>query len=145
MRRRAITALLLFTLSGWAQTFALSDLHDARPVSTAKAPASTKPQGASHAHSHSCCPGLHGSYLLPMVVPSLPASLPCGDRHSCCVSRDSNNPPTVTANSSVERPDSRIASFDGIETGANHGFALARVCGAATLQSYSKLSTVLRI
>jgi hypothetical protein len=51
---------------------------------------------------------------------------------------------TLTATSRVERPDSQIASFEAVETGAGQGFALARVRSAATLQSYSKLSTILR-
>lgn len=139
-----MTALLLFTLSGWAQVFALSALHDPRPAATGRTPASTKPQGDSHAQSHSCLRPLHGSYLLPMLVPALPASLPC-DQHPCCVGRDSDNPPSLPASAGVERPGSRIACFDGIETGADHEFALARVCDAATPESYSKLSTVLRI
>lgn|ERR1022692_358607 len=134
MRKRVVTALLFFTVSGWAQTFAWSDLHDARPTAATKA-----------THSHSCCPKVHGSSLLPAVLRALPASLPCGDRHSCCFSRDSNNPPTLTATTRIERPDSRIAAFDGIDPGASHEFALARMYGAATLQNSSTLSTVLRI
>ena len=133
MRTRVIAALLMFTLSGWTQAFALSGLHGARPVAPAKA-----------AHSHSCCPSLHGSHLHPMVAPAVPASLPCGDQHSCCFGRDSSHPVTLTATARVERPDSRIASFEAIETGADHSFALARLLGAATPQSYSKLSTILR-
>jgi len=139
MRTRVIIGLLLFTLSGWAQGFALYNSQGARRAASADP---TKLNG--NAHAHSCCPSLHRSYVVPMVVPSLPASLPCGDRHSCCFSRDSNNPPALTAAPGIERPDSRIASFDGIETGANHRFALAQAC-AATSQSSSQLSTVLRI
>ena len=133
MRTRVIAALLMFTLSGWTQALALSGVHGARPVAPAKA-----------THSHSCCPSLHGSHLHPMVAPAAPASLPCGDQHSCCFGRDSNNSVTLTATSRVERPDSQIASFEAVETGAGQGFALARVRSAATLQSYSKLSTILR-
>lgn len=140
MRTRAVIALLFFTLSGWAQAFAWLDLHGVQSPPTANAMAS-----GSHAHSHSCCPKLHGSSLLPTVLPALPASLPCGDRHSCCFSRDSNNPPTLTATPRVERPGSRIAAFDGIDTRASHGFALARTYGAANLQASSTHSTVLRI
>lgn len=132
MRRRVIIALLVFALSGWTQAFALSDSHGARPVAPAKA-----------THSHSCCPKLHGSYLHPMVVPALPASLPCGEQHSCCFGRDSNNPVTLTATPRVEG-ESRIASFAGNETGAERGFALARVRSSDAPHSYSKLSTILR-
>jgi hypothetical protein len=139
MRTRVISALLLlFTLSGWMQTFAQSQLRHA-------AAAAAKPQGNSHSQSHSCCPGVHDSSLLPTVFPLQPASLPCGNSHRCCASRESNNPPSLTATSGVGRPDSRIASFDEIETRANRGFALTRLCDAAALQSYSEISAVLRI
>lgn len=133
MRTRVITALLLFSISGWTQAFALSELHRAHSLAPAKA-----------SHSHPCCPTLHGSHIDPMVAPALPASLPCGDQHSCCFGRDSSHPVTLTATSRVERPDWRIASFEVVETGARRGYALARVRSADTPQSYSKLSTILR-
>ena len=138
MRTRVICALLLFTLSGWVQAFAQSHLRHA---------ATAKPQGAPHSHSqsHSCCPGVRDSSLLPAILPLQPASLPCGNSHPCCASRESNNPPSLTATSRVGRPDSRIAFFDAIKTMANRGFAVTRLCDAAALQSYSQLSAVLRI
>ena len=134
MRTRVIIALLMFTLSGWTQAFALSDLHGARPTAPAKV-----------AHSHSCCPSLHGSHFHPMVAPALPASLPCGDQHSCCFGRDSSHPVTLTATSRVERPESRIATFEAVEMGAVRGFALTSVRRTAMPQSYPELSTILRI
>jgi len=133
MRTRIVTALLLFTLSGWTQAFASDE------TST-----TTKPQAITRARAHDCCPSLH-RFFLPLVVPSVPAGLPCGDSHPCCASREPNNPPTLTATSRVGRPDSRIAAFDEIETVAGRCFALAGVCSDATTRSYSKLSTVLRI
>jgi hypothetical protein len=132
MRTRAIVALLMFTLSGWAQAFALSDLHGAR-LAPAKA-----------MHSHACCPSLYGSHIHPMVAPAVPASLPCGEQHSCCFGRDSNHPVTLTATPRVERADSRIASFEAIEAGDDQRSALAHLPSAAPPQSYSKLSTILR-
>lgn len=131
MRTKIIAAMLFLALSGWTQAFALSGLHGAGPTSPAS-------------HSHSCCPSLHGSYFHTMVAPAAPASLPCGGEHSCCFGRDSNSPVTVTATSRVERPESRIAFLEAVETAASQGFALARVQGTASLQFYSRLSTILR-
>ncbi len=36
MRKKVITALLVFAFSGWAQAFDLSGMHRARPVTPAK-------------------------------------------------------------------------------------------------------------
>ncbi len=147
MRARAIAAVLLFTLSGWTQAFALSDLHES-PHAVAASAVRPKAPGSTHTHAHDCCPGIRGSVLqqvIPALLPALPTSLPCGDSHPCCASHDSDNPPTLTATSRVERPDSRIASFDKIETSVNHGAALSRPYDPAAPQSYSRLSTVLRI
>lgn len=116
MRTRVITALLVFALSGWTQAFALSDSQGAQPVAPVKA-----------THTHSCCPGLHGSHIHPMVAPAVPASLPCGGQHSCCFARDSNHPVTLTATARAERPDSRIASFEAVEMSGDRGSALALV------------------
>lgn len=131
MRTKLIIAPLVLALSGWAHAlvpFALQGARLGAPVETA--------------HSHSCCPKLHGSHLHRSVVPAVPASLPCGDRHSCCFERDSSHPVTLTTSSRVERADSRIASFDSNEAGAQRSLALTR--NSATPHAPSELSTILR-
>jgi hypothetical protein len=143
MRARAITAVLLFTLSGWTQAFAFSNL-DESPHDVAHSAVRPKAPGSADTRAHDCCPGVRGS-VLPQVIPALPTSLPCGDSHPCCASRDSDNPPTLTATTRVERPDWRIASFDKTETSLNHGTALSRPYDPAAPQSHSRFSTVLRI
>lgn len=139
MRKRIFAALVAASMICWSMAPLVASSWTMRTASQRAGTESSSP-----AHQHSCCPGIQSSPVLLATLP--PMTMPCGDRHPCCVQQGPENSPALPAVKNSARPDLRhlpAASGDP-DLGAPHensNLSAAR----HTFQFYSDRSTVLRI
>jgi hypothetical protein len=140
MKHRFIAALLLASLALSSVPVSLASSL-AAGSSTAVKPAEPS---SSNPHDHSCCPGVHSTFVPPVYVKLAPADLPC-DEHPCCVKPGPENPPSLPAATRLARPDLQgtLATLPDHLTNT-----LNRVTSETSsnfIPTYSVRSTVLRI
>ena len=134
MYRKFIAALLMLIVSGTgalAQSLALPP----QPMAT-----------LSHDHAgpaHQCChsPG----QTVGIALPPMPANMPCGNQHSCCLRPAPGNSSSLPSTGTQQRPGSGRASqnFEPMKE-STLGLPASAIHPAGFLV-YAVLSTVLRI
>jgi hypothetical protein len=131
-----MAALLVFTMASWVGSFAQTDSNDHRRADSAIA----QQRPSRHKQAHHCCiPSIE--VAVEAILPATP--LPCGHEHRCCI-----RPGPVTPKLPSTPVDQKPATeFVDIVTAHATGPATSLThtsLRAATLQTYSSFSTVLR-
>jgi hypothetical protein len=100
MKNRLIAACVLAWLTVWSVPAAVASWHQA-VSSTVQGPAR---QAASSGPHHWCCPHVHLRFLPPLLQMPVTATMPCGDKHSCCRKQLSGNQAFLAAAAGTARP-----------------------------------------
>jgi len=109
MVRRSIAALLLMSMTAWAE-IALAPLftiHASHLVHVKAAPQE------EHQHAmpgHPCCPG--GAQMIATTLQVKAANLPCEEQHRCCFRQGPASPPTTAKEIRDSAPEISVASAE---------------------------------
>lgn len=138
MSKKVLAAALLASMLSWS-------MHPLLPSSLLFSPHAPRRAETTSAHQHSCCPGAHTQVASFLMAPLPPASMPCGDRHPCCMQQGSDNAPALPAANTgaplVEHLPLAIGEFD-LRPGS---VARVTAAGPNAFEFYSPRNTVLRI
>jgi hypothetical protein len=107
-------------------------------------PLTAEASGAQEdASAHKCC---HSSSVthFEIAMPLLPANLPCGDEHVCCVRPGPANFAEVPSTSGQQRPDGQGEVLP-VHSDGTVNFHVRVLPRSSNLLSYGALNTVLRI
>jgi len=133
MKKRLIAALVLASLPFWSVPAAMAITQHSSPAHS----------HAARMHDHSCCPGAH-SRLMPVLVNSEPAEVPC-NQHPCCVKQRPENSATLPAAISIQRPDANGTQMTVSDRSIEGHNGVSETSRIDSRQTYSARSTVLRI
>ena len=118
MLRKSIAALLLLTITAWAEvvmapmfTFHAGHRHAAH---TAAQPHSGHQHGMPA--DHACCPGLHKSTQASPSIELKADGLPCEEQHRCCFRQGPQSTPSPAPD---RRPPSPEISGDSADLNAS--------------------------
>ena len=137
MRKRVIAVVVLVALA--LGTVPLAFSSSARPV---PATVQKSAESGSEAQDHSCCPGIHSRFVVPVVMPS-PAEVPC-EQHPCCAKQAPQHQPALPAVRTTTRPGSEGVPVTVVHHDYHGTNSASEVIGKNPFEFYSVRSTVLR-
>jgi hypothetical protein len=137
---RQLAAALLMLLLGGVGAFAqqISVEHPTIVPVTAQAPGDH-----NNASAHKCCHSSSVSHF-EIAMPLLPANMPCGSEHVCCVRPGPANFAEVPSTHGQQRPDACHRGVLATYLGAAN-LSVSAALRSTRLLPFGALSTVLRI
>jgi len=140
MSRRLLAATLVLTLLSWLGALAQPMPHEHGKASVA----ATAPAAHDHNAIHRCCQPPRAFSFPVAMLPLVPANMPCGGEHSCCIRPGPQNSPNLPSTTGNRRPAAEAVDSLQSENSAPNATLAFGAFRFATVRPYSAFSTVLR-